>query len=314
MKHLFEKIKFIQLYTLCNTLAECEIRNTLYIKGKYIEKCLFFDETLLLLKELKIITEKNDKLFFLKSFQNPISIESFKKTLLIILLSSNGNSFRYVYEFLINFHLENDKTLFRPNALEKIKYSNIRNLLIELEFLVIENKNSDYIINPIFLDLFINTFVTKKLSPISMKMKQDENDLLGLSAEIEIIKFETRRLTSIKFNPEEIKHVSQFNVLAGYDIQSFENHLDCNENRIERYIEVKAVSIDDHKFYWSKNEIEVAEIYGENYFLYLLPVKAKNNFDIDKLIIIRDPFKEVYRNDIEWCRQVECTSFFKTYK
>jgi len=77
----------------------------------------------------------------------------------------------------------------------------------------------------------------------------------------------------------------------------------------ELIIEVKAVSVEDYKFFWSRNEIEVAKIFGEKYFLYLLPVISKNTFEMEKLKIIRNPFKNVYTNQLEWQKEEESVSF-----
>ena len=97
----------------------------------------------------------------------------------------------------------------------------------------------------------------------------------------------------------------------GYDIKSFEDYLDSNSKRIERYIEVKAVSVDNYKFYWSRMEIEIAKVFGEKYYLYLLPVISNNNFDFEKLIIIRNPFENVFSNVREWKKEEECITFTK---
>src|SRR3989339_352104 len=101
------------------------------------------------------------------------------------------------------------------------------------------------------------------------------------------------------------------NVLAGYDIKSFENYFDNNSMRIRRYIEVKAVSLNDFKFYWSKNEMLVAKVYGERYYLYLLPVKSNNVFDFNKLMIVKNPFKNIYLNEFEWKKVEENISISK---
>jgi hypothetical protein len=97
-------------------------------------------------------------------------------------------------------------------------------------------------------------------------------------------------------------------VNAGYDIKSFE--ISSQEtNYIPRYIEVKAVSIIDYQFYWSRNEFEKSEILRQNYYLYLLPVKDKNNFDIENLKIINDPYKNILNNKDRWIKTVESLGF-----
>ena len=96
---------------------------------------------------------------------------------------------------------------------------------------------------------------------------------------------------------------------AGYDIKSFKNVFDKNNKPISIFIEVKVVPIWNYEFYWTKNEIEKAKKYKNKYFLYLLPVKNRNEFDIDNLRIIKNPFNNVYKNNREWLGLEELMSF-----
>lgn len=312
MKSLFNKIKFSQLYTLCNIIAESEIRQESYIKGKYLEKALWFEETLSLLENLHIVKKMYGELIPSKNFSNSQeSLEFFRKRFLTILFSVNGEVSNQLKSFLVNFQIETDKIIFKPTVLDKIKFSDIRNLLLELEFIFTSSENSTYVINFKYFDLFVQQFSKKKISPETLKRKQEDNDSIGFNAEKAVIEFEVKRLVNISIKSNEIKHISQENVLAGYDIKSFENYLDNNSNKIERYIEVKAVSITDCKFYWSKNEMEIAKVLGEKYFLYLLPVISNNLFDFKKLMIVNNPIKNIYSNSIDWKKEVESLSFYK---
>ena len=64
----------------------------------------------------------------------------------------------------------------------------------------------------------------------------------------------------------QIKQISEIDVRAGYDIISYENDESTFYNR---FIEVKAIP-QRPSFFWSKNELEVAKLQGEKYFLYLV--------------------------------------------
>jgi hypothetical protein len=312
MRKPFEKIKLSQLHTLCNTLSDAEVRNVSNIKRKYAEKALAFDETLSLLEDLNIVRSNSGELIPSKTFSfSHDSLDEFKKKLIPVLFSSNGVASEELRNFLSNFQTENDKTFFKATELQKIKFSDIRNLLFELEFISADSDYATYYLNPDFANLFVKQFSKRKLSPESLKKKQTENESIGLTAEKAAIDYELKRLTDICILPSEIEHTSQVNVLAGYDIKSFENYLDSNSKRIDRYVEVKAVSVDDYKFYWSRNEMEIAKVFGEKYYLYLLPVISNNTFDFDKMIIKRNPFKSVYSNEQEWLREEESISFIK---
>jgi len=310
MKTPFYKIKLSQLYNLCNILAETKIHQLSYIKGKYLENSLCFEETLSFLDDLKIIARTSTELIpsksFLKSFS---SLTTFKNQLLLALLSAKGSIHEQVRLFLVNFRKEKGEIFFNPTSTEKLKYSDIRNILIELEFIKVNEVSDKYSINPNYYNFFFDNVSNKGTSSETLKNKLEENDDIGLKAEEAIIEFELKRLTNILINKKELEHTSKINVLAGYDIKSFENYLDNNFNKIVRYIEVKAVSSQDYKFFWSRNEKETAYILGENYYLYLLPVTTYNTFDLNKIKIINDPYKNIYMKQNEWTQTEECISF-----
>ena len=310
MRKPLEKIKLVQLYTLCNTIAESNLRQISFIKAKYLENALWFDETLSLLEDLTIIKNNFVELIPSETFFKSLStLEEFKKQLLNKIFISNGEVSEQLREFLVNFKVETNQVIFNSTPTEKVKYSDTRNLLLELDFISTNQDSNMYIVNPCYHDLFTFFFNKRAITPEIFKTNQTENDVLGLSAEKAVIEFEIQRLTNIKFDKSEIEHTSQKNVIAGYDVKSFENYLDDNSKRIQRYIEVKAVPVFDYRFYWSRNEIEFAKIFGEKYFLYLLPVNSNSTFDFEKMKIISNPIKNIYLNYLDWNKKEECLSF-----
>jgi len=314
MRKPFDKVHLAQLHTLCCILADTEVRHVSNIKSKYAEKALAFDETLLLLEDLNIVRNNYDELFLTKSFSlTNDSIDDFKKKFLPFLFSARGEISELLRNFLLNFQTDQNEIFFKSTEIQKIKFSDTRNLLLELEFITPNDNNTTYYVNPDYIDMFIEQFSKRKLSPENFKKKQIENDSIGLAAEKIVIEYEKKRLANILQNFNEIEHTSLYNVLAGYDIKSFENYLDNNLKLIDRYIEVKAVSIQDFKFYWSRNEIEIAKVFGEKYYLYLLPVISIDTFDLEKMITINNPFKNIYTNRFDWGTREECISFFKYF-
>jgi len=312
MKNLFNKIRLDQLYTLCNIISDNNIRDTNYIEKKYSEKCIHFDETLLFLNELKVIRRNSNEIRLSHRFIRIDLKKEFKELLLSTLLLTKNNLINnYLNDFLINFQIGKAIACFNVTQLDNIKYSDLRNLLQELDFLLIEGNHLVYNINPKYNHLFINYLNKKKITPSLFKKNQAKNEFIGYMAEKTIIDYEIERLSKIQIKKIEIEHISQNNVLAGYDIKSFENYLDKEQNKINRYIEVKAVSIKDYKFYWSRNEINISKILGSSYYLYLLPVSTNGIFNIKKLIVIKNPFKEVYLNIEGWNREEENISFSK---
>jgi len=312
MKKPFDKIKLSQLFILYNTLADTQVRNIDNIKRKYLESALFFDETLCLLEDLKIVKNKSGELFLSKEFSSfHKSIEDFKKKIIPLLLSASGDIANDLRTFLLNFQINKDRILYNASELEKIKYSDTRNILLELGFITTSENNRTYFINSDYTDLYYKQISHRILTPEALKKKQAENDSIGLAAEKAVIEFEIKRLTNISLQRNEIEHTSQANVLAGYDIKSFEDNLDSNSKRIYRYIEVKAVSIEDYKYYWSINEIKIAKVLAEEYYLYLLPVVSNDTFDFEKMMIVNNPYKNVYLNRLDWNKEEESISFSK---
>ena len=61
----------------------------------------------------------------------------------------------------------------------------------------------------------------------------------------------------------------------------------------------------------SKNEINTASQFKEQYFLYLLPVSTNGEFDISRLEIISDPVRNVLGNHQKWSSEIENYSFQK---
>src|SRR5690348_13108600 len=104
MKKPFNKIKLSQLYRLCNTLADAEVRNVSNIKRKYLESGLSFDETLSLLEDLKIVKNNSNELIPSKTFSViHDSLEEFKKKFLPVLFSASGDVSNELKHFLLNF-------------------------------------------------------------------------------------------------------------------------------------------------------------------------------------------------------------------
>ena len=70
----------------------------------------------------------------------------------------------------------------------------------------------------------------------------------------------------------------------------------------------EAVSKIDFKFFWSRNEINKAKSLKHTYYLYLLPVKDEDNFIIDELQILQDPYNHIFQTKNKWKNEVELIS------
>ena len=98
-----------------------------------------------------------------------------------------------------------------------------------------------------------------------MKLQKQQDD--GDAGEMFVVDYEQKRLNPHQKSP---KRISAIDVGAGYDILSYNN---AYSTEFDRFIEVKSFRGQPH-FYWSSNEKRVAEVLGENYFLYLVDLSA----------------------------------------
>ena len=89
------------------------------------------------------------------------------------------------------------------------------------------------------------------------QIEKEKTDI-GYRAELKIIEYEKDRLSEFPDLVLQIEHVAQKDVMAGYDILSFDHYDKDIPN--PRFIEVKAVSPWDYRFYWTRNEIEKSKI------------------------------------------------------
>jgi len=253
---------------------------------------IYANQVELLIEENLIINSDNmiSNLFF----SNLFNIMKNKNMLLEFL---NSYNVRYIaVEDMITIN----------NNLISFQFSHLRNLLVDLDFL-----NYDTIIDNLFrvnnyykfwfieeiIPLLDTQNVSRKQSLSKLKEKQKQNDLFGFEAEEFVVSFEKKRLAGhIRFN--DIQIISEDWSNAGYDIQSF------NDNKsivINRFIEVKSFEKVPY-FYWSKNEVEVAEFKKDQYFLYLVDrykIKQKDYVPI----IIQNPYINVLKND-DWSKDV----------
>jgi hypothetical protein len=132
----------------------------------------------------------------------------------------------------------------------------------------------------------------KKMSIEALKKQLEKQEIQGEVAELYVINFEMNRLGNLTTLSDKIKRISAIDVSAGYDIVSFG---DASSVEYDRFIEVKSYIGNPH-FYWSKNEIDVATLYDDKYYLYLVDAEKVDRSDYTPLII-RNPAKHVIQSD-----------------
>jgi hypothetical protein len=313
----FEKISVQQISVFSEVVNESSLLQKEFIEKTYLRNATYFGETVKFLQELGLIETKENQvvlkpryekfLIDLKEVRRPK--EKVKKFIIDYFIGRKTPFSEYLNEFLSQFHLKNKQYEFTPSASERLKYSGLRNFLIDLELMYLDSTETKYIIAEAYSPTYAAFKQSNQVSPEEFLRAQQRKDEIGKAAEIQIIKYEKERLSQLPDLVKKIEHTALRDVSAGYDIKSFDGKLGEDGNPIQRYIEVKAVSLWDYGFNWTRNEIEKSKYYSKDYYLYLLPVVGMNKFDLESLKIIRDPYSNVYKNENEWIRMDELLAF-----
>jgi hypothetical protein len=147
-------------------------------------------------------------------------------------------------------------------------------------------------------DEFLDKLNKIKFSPEELRKQLEKQNQIGLLAEEFVFKIEKEKIR--KFDQSLLpEHVSKSDVSAGFDILSYEK----NNDQIKKiFIEVKAVSSSNFKFYLSNGEFQTSLKYKDNYFLYLLPVDHTlvEKFNNDNILKINDLENNLFKNKVNW--------------
>ena len=306
MNSIFENLTKRQIKNFFEIHSSVNDKDFSFIEKKYLENEVNFDATLSFLEGVGIYKKQRDRIVLKSKLTvNLTSEEELDSFLIEKTLEENSLFSIEVYRYLKNFDSKNDSLVYQPSRGKNLAESGIRNFLIDINLVFYHHAKKRYVINDKYLHLVLNKISTKLLTPKALKQILKNQDEIGVLAELTVIEIEKNRLKNYPQLASKIEHVAKKNVGAGYDIKSWET------NNEERYIEVKAVSLTDYKFYWSRNEMEKSQHLKSHYYLYLLPVINKELFDSKSLKIIRNPFNKIFKKGSDWSNQVEQYSIWR---
>ena len=311
MHHKFTTLHNLNIFLKC--IEDSEIKEIHFLRSKYLKDGTCFDEVISFLLNLGVVSMIEEKILCSDSLIEVLSSSQkeigFKNLIINNLLLNNNVYHPTLYDFFSNFVLNNNRFQFLPDNLQIIKHASLRDLLKDLEVINVNEETPNYTICPANIR-FLSKFITSNICSV-----EDFNGIqkirleLGICAEKIIIKYEEDLLSSLFLDFPEILHLGQTNINIGYDILSYEPFLDKSGHFVPKYIEVKAVSEKDYKFYWTRNEMRVAKEYSSRYYLYLLPFISLTEYNLDKLEKIPDPYYNIYQCQDKWDSNVELTSF-----
>ncbi|BCC17675.1 MULTISPECIES: protein NO VEIN domain-containing protein [Bacillus cereus group] len=129
------------------------------------------------------------------------------------------------------------------------------------------------------------------ITPEELEKQLDIKKKIGFEGESHVFLAEQEHLKSIGRMDlaEKVTWVANENCNAGYDIQSF------FEDGSYKYIEVKSTTARNVNFYLTNNELEVAKLLGDNYFIY----RVSNLRSIPQINKIQNPYDLISQNKLE---------------
>ena len=301
-------LKIIKLDNICHlvtTINSSDLKEKEIIKISYNRYASDFDEHLQFLIELKLVKINKNKVSANNVINYFVVINKDKLYEIKLILLEKIVETMYFKEYFSNFKYEDGLYQYKPIIEDRVKYAGIRNILIELDFVYKNNKDEYYINN--HLSRFFEKYDedSKALSLSEFNSRMVKQSIIGMKAEEIVLQYEKNQLKRCPDIVNLIEHVAIKNVHAGYDIKSYFKE-EAEKGIIRaKYIEVKAVKKANLNFYWSRNEIEIAQKKPEDYFLYLLPVQKNGIISIKELIEIKNPYEFVLKNDTLWSKKTE---------
>lgn len=273
---LLEPAEMFDLYRKIGTILnnERDIINE-RIQGKSLRN------TLALLLEIKIIQQSEAK------YSKQIVCSSFD-SFFDTLMTQINSIYRDIISEIVNCpkHYDDARNQFYIYVNDiPLKYMGLV-MLMEQHGVFARSKTKEYFVGiDGFQDIIQRDRPLVSIEELQKRLQRNAEN--GRLAEEFAVRYEVRRLLSIGIEKSP-QRISDIDVTAGYDIVSYE---DGSSEIYDRFIEVKAISR-DCGFFWSKNELEAAEIKREKYYLYLIDLSSINDPSYDP-IIIPDPANRI---------------------
>ncbi len=298
----FSGLRLQQILVLLQILDDAEYKTKDYIERRYLEQAENFEGTADFLVELHAIKFEGEELIaseMLASMSTTKDLDNLGRLVIDLMVRQKNRYSSEAFAYLSFFNVNSEgRAIYKPSDAERSAQSAVRNFMMDLKIVSFDEAINSYTINPgqsaIFAAAICGPF--NKVSPEHLKELQREQEEIGFAAELEIVKFERKRIGPKYVS--EIDHIAQMNAAAGYDVRSIT--IQENGDVFPRYIEVKAVPRSSFRFYWTENEQKVAKAFASWYYLYLLPIGKGGTFLIEDLRILKDPDSSVLNSPDEW--------------
>jgi len=262
-------------------LNHCRFSGLISVKGKNV---------LLSTLGYKFLSANREKYFEITESQKQIIAER------IVFKGAWSNHARDLFEhFSVNTHT----ALYELSTIETSLSQNQNVTAHFFKYLgILQEENSLIWINKKYSQLVYElTADSKAISEQQLEQLLMENRKLGAQAENAVLEFEKQRLLKMGkiIQSELVKRISTINTAAGYDIESFDGTTD--DVFPNRFIEVKATTGEDIRFYWTINEREVAKKKKNQYWIYVLTNFREDSPSESLPITIQNPEYIIPKHD-----------------
>jgi len=299
------EIRWEQILILLHVIQASSSKNIDTIQRWYGLKSTDFYGTINFLRDINLLKLVDGEVKLLSEFKIISTDQGLKNLVVTTLINCNSDLNKYFGDFLIYFEENQGIYSLSQTLKDRLTNSGPRNFFISLGLLQFDSITNRYIASSEMSTIIQGAH--RPLSYRSFKTRIKQEEILGYNAEILILRAEKEKLHRHPDLQKKIVHMSQVDVTAGYDIRSFSEQ---NGSFIKKYIEVKAVSKNDFRFFWSRNEINKSKIFGDLYYLYLIPISDRGEFETDNLKEIMNPYERVFKDNDSWINTVELTSFY----
>jgi len=295
----FEGLRLSQTTVLLEVLRNSSRAERGFLERRFHERASGFPETLAFLMSIQAVKAVGDTLTITEAFR---CLEQERAgepaaAILQMLLQADTPYRCEMLAYLRRFSIQDGTATYRPSVELQSAESAVRNYLIDLGVLSYDESAACYLVAREHSNLYAFAWQEReRVSPAQFRQRMQAREALGLRAELEMMRFEQLRVGSQFEN--RVIHIGAQDVAAGYDILSVSV---CEDgSTMPRYIEVKAVPVDSQRFFWSENEVAMAEVFGAWYYLYLVPVVADGRIAADAVHIVQDPHAAVLGPGSKW--------------
>ena len=292
----FEGLEWRHVLAMLSVFRECDYTRTEHIRKQYSQHASCFRQTLAFMVCLRAVAERGGHL-------HPASMlrakdEAAAGSWLSQRLFSTRNRYRtQIFRYLRQFRIVDGELTYRPSSATRHRQSHVRNLLMEMRVVRYDKERGCYHIAPAHLDLYVDAQDgAAKRTPAAVAADQRDRHTIGAAAEDAVLSYERKRVGNTY--RDRVEHIALLNAAAGYDVRSVT--LDESGIAKPRYIEVKAVSGASLQFHWTRNEVRMAELLAQWYYLYLLPVERGGRFALDQLQVVQDPHTVLLHSSTGW--------------